>query len=132
MLICQFIMAILVHVKTLVDSFMHMRAKRDTPRKMFTGMTLVVMSFIGIGAGLSAGTLMHSIRASRDPSDRGRVTFFEVSTEGKVLLASLLFSGISLLSSWLCDWSDADRGVVCGSAGRDRQGEEAGVHLPQL
>ena len=36
MLICQFIMAILVHLKTLVDSFMHMRETRDTPRNLFT------------------------------------------------------------------------------------------------
>ena len=129
MRICQFIMAILVHAKTLFDSFMQMRATRDTSRKMFTCLSLVVMSFIGIGAGLSAGTLMRSIKDARDPSDPGRVTFLEVSTEGKVLLASLLFSAIALVSSWLCDWSDTDRGVACGSASRGLDADKQEPHL---
>ena len=60
-------------------------------------MRVASVSCIGIGAGLCAGTLMQSIRHTYHPSDRGRVPFFEVSTKGTVLLAAILFTGISLL-----------------------------------
>ena len=44
---------------------------------------------IGIGAGLSAGTLMRSIKDARAiPQTPAASIFLEVSTEGKVLLAS--------------------------------------------
>jgi hypothetical protein len=75
------------------------------------------MCFVSIGMGVAAGKIISLLQeARRETKDDGRVTFLQVSTEGIVLLSSLLFSTISVLLSWFLEWSHEEKSVVCPSA----------------
>ncbi len=107
----QFIIAILLHGKPFFDIIMQLSARRNTPRKLFAGVTVVVMCLISIGMGLAAGKIIPSIRDSRSFSETGTISILQVSTEGIVLVSSLLFSAISVMSSFFGDWSDTERAL---------------------
>ncbi len=92
------------------------RAPYEFRRKSFTLVAVTVMCLVGIAMGISAGKIISTTRESRNPSETGRVTFLQVSTEGIVLLSSLLFSTISILLCYFLNWSKEEQGLICQSA----------------
>jgi hypothetical protein len=116
----QFILAVLFHSVPIVCCVMQLIRKRqpeEFSRKKFTAVAVTVMCFVGIGMGVSAGKIISSVReARRESKDDGRITFLQVSTEGIVLLSSLLFSTISVLLCWFLEWNHEEKSVVCPSA----------------
>ncbi len=98
------------------------REPQQFRRKIFTVVTFTVMCLIGIAMGISAGKMIPDLRefrrnqAKANPDYPGRVTFLQVSTEGIVLLSSLLFSTISIVLCFLLNWSKDEQSVVCKSA----------------
>ena len=116
----QFILAVLFHsvpVVCCVLQLLRRRQPHEFSRKIFTAVAFTVMCFVSIGMGVAAGRIISFLQEARRQSpDDGRVTFLQVSTEGIVLLSSLLFSTISILLSWFLEWSHEEKSVVCPSA----------------
>jgi hypothetical protein len=115
----QFIIAVIFHSYTIYGCVMQLLDRRDPHefrRKSFTLVAVTVMCLVGIAMGISAGKIISKTRESRSPSETGRVTFLQVSTEGIVLLSSLLFSTISILLCYFLNWSKAEQGLICQSA----------------
>jgi hypothetical protein len=121
----QFIIAAIFHAYPIYGCIMQLLNRREPQqfrRKIFTAVTFTVMCLIGIAMGISAGKMIPDLQELRrkeveaNPDDRGRVTFLQVSTEGIVLLSSLLFSTISIALCFLLNWSKDEQSVVCKSA----------------
>jgi hypothetical protein len=116
----QFILAVLFHsvpVVCCVLQLLRRRQPHEFSRKIFTAVAFAVMCFVSIGMGVAAGRIISFLQETRRQSpDDGRVTFLQVSTEGIVLLSSLLFSTISILLSWFLEWSHEEKSVVSASA----------------
>jgi hypothetical protein len=116
----QFILAVLFHSVPIVCCVLQLLRRRqphDFSRKKFTVVAVTVMCFVSIGMGVAAGKIISFVQQLRRESrDNGRVTFLQVSTEGIVLLSSLLFSTISILLCWFLEWSPEEKSMVCPSA----------------
>jgi hypothetical protein len=115
----QFIIAIIFHAYPIYGCIMQLINRREPQqfqRRTFALATVAVMCLIGIAMGISAGKIIAATRESRNPAETGRVTFLQVSTEGIVLLSSLLFSTISILMCYFLNWSKEEQSVLCKSA----------------